>query len=274
MPLLDDYYGYGKFTNDKFKRFDYFLDAYLGIVKRIQMKAIRQEWLDEWQTEPFHFIDMNCGPGKIYGAEPIIKDGTNGSPLIFLDNAEKKEINYKADFVDNHTEAINQLVGNIPSLNFGYVDWHCFDNKLISNRLISDDFNHKIIGLVYHDPNNGSISWDALKRISELRPKYDILINIPTSLFKRKPESYNGDKFLSDYLSELGKNKWLITDFWKGDKHCWTFAFLTNFISMKDIEAIGLRDITCNGRSTFKKANLTKNQIEAQKKSIQLTMNI
>ena len=257
MPIHNDY-GYGEYTLEKFTCYKEFLLKYLSIVRSIQQR----KW--SWTEKYFHYMDLNAGPGIINFGVPLVPAGTIGSPLIFKQLADRMRVNYLAEFFEANPESSEQLKNNLlREITIGdFINetrCHCADhNELIRQYLTR----HKkwAFGLVYHDPNNGDISFDTLEHISTLRPRYDILINFPAALFKRRPEHFRDEKLLTDCIDGIEKSRWFIKDLMDGDRHQWTFLFGTNYEGMTPIKKIGFRDVNDPvGQQTFQKVNASKN---------------
>jgi hypothetical protein len=264
MPKFNGY-GYGEFTAKKFSDCDIFFRDYLGgPVCGVLAKYGDQHWC----SSEFHYIDMNAGPGilpNLYDKKGklLVPEGTLGSPFIFNRHANLLKINYRADFIEKESEWGLQLSSNvirnwIPRQNVRvWIDDH--SNAL---RKILPTTEKWKFGLVYHDPNNGEISFDALKYCVQKRPKYEILINFPGGLFKRSPSHYKDEIYISLHLERL-KKYWFVKDLAKGDKHQWTFLLGTDWEGMKEYPSVGLMSILKpKGAKIFERIDKSKNQIK------------
>lgn len=258
MPIYNDTYGYGEYTLKKLSDFDKFMEDYLAIAQAVQSKHRYKTWCDQ----TFHYIDLNAGPGILpdlldkKSNRILVPIGTEGSPLLFTRWADYYKLNYQVDFIESNPILANQLSGYTSER-----VWNKDHNLAVFD--ILPEFIKWKFGLIYHDPNNGTISFDALHHCARMRPKYEILINFPGALFKRSPESYRDEVFISDHMDKLKKNFWLIKDLVASDKHQWTFLLGTNFKDIKDFLKIGMYRIDKpKGANIFERVNLSKRQLE------------
>lgn len=267
MPIYKDTYGYGNFTIKKFSDFDDFIKSYLAIAKSVINKYKEKCWFDP----EFHYIDMNAGPGilpDLYNnqGDLVVKAGTFGSPFAFTRWAEKywgeeNELKYRVDFIEQNPELCAMLYRNMKNnpLSKGGGQWHVGDHDTHLPQILEKKIKWKF-GLIYHDPNNGQVNFDAIRYCVQMRPKYEILINLPGALFKRSPEHYQQEVLLSDHINGL-KDVWMIKDLAPGDKHQWTFLLGTDFTQMKDFENIGMYSLgRPKGAKIFERVNLSKRQ--------------
>lgn len=263
--------GFGEFTTKKLEDYQIFLRKYLGIVSGVYITHG-----DKWWCDPvFHYIDLNAGPGIYEDFLPHIPDGTWGSPPLFWRIATDYQLDFTMDLIEKNPMTAYDLIDNLNKLNISLsnITISRGDHSIFVPQIIGS-FHKWKYGLVFNDPNNSTIAYDALLHCSKMRPQYDLLINLSASLFKRKPEFWDFDVKIADYIFGLNKKYWYIKDIAPGDSHQWTFLFGTNYSKMFEIKEIGfVRIDTPRGQTIFRIVNESTN---SKKKSVntQLILNI
>ena len=179
---------------------------------------------------PDRSIDLNAGTGisEAYG---------EGSPIIFLQQAESKKVDSLCYFVDNKDSVLEELKQNASGFSCQAHYLSC-DNKLalenISESLYSHSQHNKkaLYGLLYSDENGTVPPFDQLSEVFKGK-KYletiDILIYFSATNVKRCLKSDTADvyKRLTDYIRNVPKKHWQIRE--SEDKHQWSFLFGTNW---------------------------------------------
>lgn len=159
------------------------------------------------------YIDTNAGSG--YNEEV----GCNGSPLIFLSEAERLGLKYRAYLIEKDPALLARLSRRV----FGYnAETICGNNGDIVPKIL-ERIPPKSLGLMYVDPN-GIPDWDMISSASqnETMKKIDILIRFNSVALIRN--HHNGYLPLPSYLEQI-KNKpnWYGKDYYHSDEWHWTF---------------------------------------------------
>jgi hypothetical protein len=117
----------------------------------------------------------------------------------------------------------------------------------------------KELGLVFIDPSGNKPDLGTLKYITQMRPKMELLLYLAATNIKREFGYTN--KYLSDYMREIGKEYWLIKKPIKGDKFQWTFLLGSNSDIFKDYKKIDfLRLDSAEAQKFFPILELTTKQ--------------
>ncbi len=226
MPINFSGQGFSENTPTKQDHFRYFVDVHLGICKGIFDTYQHNFWL----SHKYHYIDLNAGPG-------ITEEYGEGSPVIFLQEATKRQVQSRCHFVDVNESVIEVLKKNI--LNFPcQAEYFPYDNYLAIKKISDTLYQHykkgnkKLYGLLYSD-ENGTVPFDELAEVFAQKhlQTLDILIYFSATTVKRCLKSFGSDKYkrLTDYIYKLPKKHWQIRQAQSDDKQQWSFLFGTNW---------------------------------------------
>ena len=142
--------GVSKETFEKQEMFRTIIRAHIAIVGAIQAKRDIKK--------PYVYIDAfaDCGEyrSKKWG-EPII-----GSPLIFLQEAERLKIPYRAYAIEEDKELANILLKTSPK--YGKLNVICGDNR---KELFTIDVQYGDFGMLYADPKGNCPNLPILNEI-------------------------------------------------------------------------------------------------------------
>lgn len=190
------------------------LSAILALQQSIARNVILR---NPWYPQVFYHIDAYAGDGQS-------REGSPGSPIVFLEAIERRELAYRAFFVDivpANTRSLLELVCLDPSCSVQ--TGKCEEVVPV----LLDQIPPKATGLLYCDPNVWP-DMEMIRTVSRLRPRMDILLRLPATTGKRIRCAL-GKPSLASELFSVGKRKWLVRGPLDADRQQWTFLFGTNY---------------------------------------------
>jgi hypothetical protein len=238
-------------TGDKADGFAKYLHVHARIVRNAQRNS-QTKW--GMVPGPYYFIDTNCGDGDNRCADA---EFSLGSPLIFLQTMRVLGMDYEAHFIDRepaNIERLRTIVGDDPHVRF-----YCADNESVIGDVL-DLIPKRAMGMLYMDPN-GVPQLELLERVSEERPKLDIMVRGNTVGIKRN--LHYGVPRLVDIPQRVRKEYWLIRDVLAGDRWAWTFLIGANY-KMHEWKGERFHFITTKeGQDILLKLDLTRPEYDA-----------
>ena len=258
MPI-EDGIGYGEYTGIKIEHLSKILAMHMAITQ-----AVIKKHASYYEPE-YRYIDLTAGKGST-------PDGNLGSPIIFLNRANeaKFDIPFRADLIEREKSNIDEL-GRVISAHpinasqQGKVYFYNDNYESVIPQLFKSQKDIEL-GLVYVDPTGDLPDFKSLAYISNMRPRMEILLYLSATNIKR--QFRQTQKLLADFLSETGKQHWLIRKPFKGDKHQWTFLLGSNSDLFKPYRSIRSYFYLLNspeGQQVFEKMNLSQDQQIEQK---------
>lgn len=246
MAPVKDGVGQSEYTQTKQELFKSILDMHIAVTMAVLRKHpfYRQSYL---------FVDATAGPG-IYGTR---QNRFIGSPLIFLQSADKSGLGYNAHFIEEsprNVRILSRLLSNCRGESVTIYEGN-YENILPSILTVSDATQ---LGMLYIDPN-GIPDWDPIVDVVNRYPRLDLLIHISATSVKRVPQSPS----LEEAMSNLGKSNWLIRRPIRSDKNQWTFLLGSNAEIFKTYSRIQFFPLTSPAaQEFFPRIALTKQEWE------------
>lgn len=229
---------YSSATPYKLKAFRYLLGFHAGVCERITKKY----------NQPYIYIDLNCGAGSQPDYQEF-GDEVFGSPIVAVQELNKKGIHPICHFCDSSEEAIESLKKVIRDMSLQCTPLYWLgDNKDSLLKISKQLGESKFQGLIYSDPNGKQdFPLDEIQQMIRLPQmnKVDILMNVATTYVKRwqsNPKANWETHSLDKVVFEHGKSRTFIRR--PEDRNLkWTFVYATNWDKQKNIKKIHLYDV-------------------------------
>jgi three-Cys-motif partner protein len=166
---------YSTSTPYKLKGFRYLMSYHAGVCRLIFDKP--------YQPSKYIYIDLNCGAGSQPDYRKV-GDEEFGSPIVALQELNKRGIEPTCHFCDANEESLEILKRTIEELNLKCEARYWLGDNKDSLLSISQDLaNSQFLGLVYSDPNGKQdFPIREIKNVFQLPQmrKVDLLMNVAT----------------------------------------------------------------------------------------------
>ena len=252
MPKVDNV-GFGKFTARKTEILRSIFGMHLVVTRAVLNKRPAYKQL-------YKYIDATSGKGC------VPKSLIHGSPLVFLDavRSEKFYKQFEVNLIEQEEVNFAELQKNISQYcqNNGidrdkFVKFHFGSYENVLPAILRGEDNREL-GLVFIDHSGDLPNFEAIKTLSRLRPRMEILLYLSARNIKRLHHITN--KSLLEYMQEISKKYWLIRKPDKFDRLEWTFLLGSNTI-FKDYKKIDFFRLESDGaQKFFPKLNLTSRE--------------
>jgi len=246
-------YGYSNHTAQKQQELVYMLNAFIPICK-----GALSQWRNFDQT--LYYIDLNAGPGT------SLESCVIGSPIAFLELAQKHNASYQAILIEQELILCQQLQRAV--VGYDNVTIYCNDHKYAIQHVIETTTRNRM-GLLYADPNGDPRSeFEVIRQLTSLREydRFDVLIHFSATAIKRAKT----EECLYDYLEGVNKKYGFISD--PQEQWQWTFILATNWRGMPKLGPNWARIGTPEARERLAYLNNTKTGNSKNKKQ-KKTMN-
>lgn len=246
--------GHSNYTPKKQFDLGSYLKIHIDIVKNIYNKHF-------YANPPYWYCELNAGPGKV--------NGTQGSPLIFLERIERAAVPYNALFIERNKECYESLAmlesDSVTVINGDHKEvmrdstrWPCKSSY----------------GALYHDPN-GMASFELLQDLSKRRGfRYvDFFLNLQAATYKRTkglPERYNARRTsLKEQLDEIDKGYWLIRG--PVGRSQWIFLIGSNWLYFPQYTKLGFYRLDSDeGQIALLRAEHTRQELKTCEEYVEL----
>lgn len=245
MPIDENGMGHSPYTRQKQEQFRLIIRAWLRIVKGCLSRSY-------WADQRFHYIDLTAGCGYC--------DGMPGSPMIFMDEAERLNVRYQATFIDSNQENCNQLENQAELLG-RKIRVICADNREALSTLTRENGRSRTAryGLIYWDANGAScLPAEELRAFLSLRCNsyLDFMGYLSATSRKRCIGAGLPRPRLMEDLEDIGKKHIHLRQ--PSGRHQWTFALCTNWQEAPEFSTLGFHRVeTRAGQEVKDLLNLT-----------------
>ncbi|HKN42315.1 MAG TPA: hypothetical protein VJW23_00215, partial [Propionibacteriaceae bacterium] len=163
----------------------------------------------------------------------------SGSPLIFLDIAQREQLQHQALFFEQDPAELAQLHAAVSHLN-GTMPVLNGDPCEVGMRrwLASIPSQWNRLGLVYADPIAKEIPHALLAAVAKKLPQVDLLSYVSATAYKRRRGVDLGRGRLDEHIHAVGKKYVRIRE--PLGMHQWTFILWTNWDKFPEWRNIGL----------------------------------
>jgi len=228
--------GQGLSTRRKEERFAAALSISLGVSKAESVK-----------DQQYYHIDLNCGSGWNETS------GCEGSPMVFMREANAADRRYRATFCDSNLEYTSELMVRLNPFREGggYFEILTMDNGealgWVADTIRSAEMRPELaIGSLICDPNGPKTGYpaEALKRFSAEFRRIDLILNVNMRVWRsavgardtlRKQadcrpcfKGFADWPDLQDSIAGFGKETWMVSNPLQVQGDCFSVFYGTN----------------------------------------------
>jgi three-Cys-motif partner protein len=191
-----------------------FFRRFIRLHLRIAASAMKK-----WDRHRYYYFDLNAG----CGVNPDTHE--DGSPLIFVQEADKNGLEYSGYMIEVEEQSHKTLAANLDAIGaYRAAAIHADHNEYLSDYCLRRYRNN--FGLFYADPTGlTDMPFELLARLSQCWTKADILMMLQAATIKRCSVVHDQPRLL-EYLDAIRKKNWLVKK--PEAKHQFTFVYGTN----------------------------------------------
>lgn len=259
MPIVNGV-GYGEHTEQKQIDFEAIVSFHIDVTQRAQANWRERGW--EADHDTYWYYDINAGAGY----DPT---GIEGSPLVFLRQAQKRRIQYRAFLIEIEPENCESLRYHIGSNS--EVKIECGNHNGILPQFFG--YGPARFGMLYCDPTGTTPPFELLGRMSKynLYKRLDFLFYLHATNIKRIRRSpFTGEnRNLADFLKCIDKKDWIVRE--PHGKEQYTFLLGSNWVDFPDWKARGFHKMRSpEGKEILDRITYTPEEIAAKNGQLML----
>ena len=205
--------------------------------------------------QPYLYFDLTAGPG--------IVDGREGSPLLFIREAERLARPWRAAFFEASPRTARGLQAQVAAFDSARVVATDYNEGLEVVMQLATRSGTRPVGLAYVDPN-GVIDLTGLRRLCRERffERIDVLIHLSATTYKRVRccRNTHGTAYIREEMESLGKRQVQVRQ--PREDQQWCMALLTNWANFPRLRRWGFRAANSpEGEAILDRINFTEKEL-------------